>query len=98
MSTQIDIHDYIKLYEDVNPPRKEGNVPKDPSKKWCFMKSSDVDEECIERCRFKLYQTALAESGTHPGPGTELTHEDRVIHLRYASMQNSCNDLCKSSP
>ena len=98
MSTQLDIHEYIKQYEDVNPPRKEGNVPTDPSKKWWFMKSSDKIDECIQRCRFKLYQTALTESGIDSGAGTELTHEQRVIHLRYASMQNSCNDLCKSSP
>ena len=95
MPTQVDIHAYIKQYEVVNPPRKPRQVPSDPSKKWWFMKSGDADDECTERCRFNLYQTALSESGIDPSASTELTHEQRVIHLRYASMQNYCIALCE---
>jgi len=95
MTSQIDIHEYIKQYEKVHPPRKEYDVPTDPSKKWWFMKSSDSKTDCIDRCKYNLYRTALSESKVDPSIDKQLTYEQRVIHARYAALQSECEEVCK---
>jgi len=97
MTTQINIHEYIKEYERLQPPRKAYNVPTDPSKKWWFSRSSNPETECVERCKYNLYQTALSESRYDQVTSKDLTHEQRVIHARYAALQSECLDACKST-
>ena len=96
MTTHIDIHEYIKEYEKKHPLRKEYDVPTDPSRKWWFMRSSDPVTDCIDRCKFRLYQTALSESGVGLDANKELTYEQRIIHARYANLQSECTEMCKS--
>ncbi len=94
MTTAINVDDYIKEYEVLHPPRKAANIPKDPSRRWWFMKSSDNEQECFDQCRFKLYQEAVKESGVDVASGDSINQAQWIIHARFASMQRQCSDMC----
>jgi hypothetical protein len=99
--TTINIDQYLEEYEAVHPPLVRGkhDPPQDPSKKGFlhFLKSSSIDPimDCVEKCKFNLYQTALVESGEVSGQMTDI---QRIVHVRFANLQNQCMDACKSSP
>jgi len=93
--SSVNIKEYVEQYERSHPPRPS-RIPTDPSKKWWFSKSNDRVEECIERCQYSLFQTALEESGMTT-VSEPLTQDQRIIHARFSALQPKCVDLCTQS-
>ncbi len=103
MAATINIDEYIKEYETLHPPKREPEVPRDPSKKGgilgVFSLSSTKDplQLCVEKCKFSLYQTALVESGgtLSDEKNRILTDEQRTVHVRLSRLQAQCLDACR---
>ena len=89
MSAQetLDIRKYVEEYERNHPQRRR-EVPSAPRPSWW---RKDPVNECVERCKYELYATAAAEAGS---PDESLTPIQRVIHARYASLQDRCSQAC----
>lgn len=80
------VEEYVKRHEAQMV--KGRNVPSDPSRRW-FKK--DLLTECVDRCRFELFSTAMEESG---GGAFLNAPTQRLVHSRYASLQSDCDKAC----
>ena len=84
---------YVKQYEAQHPVRRS-EVPGDPSKRW-FQK--DPVTECVDRCKYALFETAMKEAGMK-NSSEKMTERQRVIHARYAALQSLCHQECLADP
>ena len=84
-----DIKSYIRQYEKDHPNKK---VPENPSSRWF---KRDSISECMDRCKYELFQEAMKESGMS-SISEKPNESQRIIHSRYAALQSQCSKGCNS--
>ena len=94
-----DVNAYVKRYEAEHSLAKENSIPLDPSSRGWFVgmrRKQDPLTECVERCKYELFKTALFESGLTESysKNTQLNEAQRMVHSRYALLQSECSKAC----
>ena len=85
------VADYVYRCEIENSQRDKKQVPSDPSRRW-FKK--DAVSECVDKCKYELYRTAMEEAGmTRDGA---MNDAQRTVHIRYALLQSECTNVCSN--
>ena len=95
-----DVNAYVKRYEaEHSLGQGKGGIPSDPSSGGWFGMSRKQDPftDCVERCKYELYKTALSESGLTTesyNKNIPLNEAQRIVQSRYALLQSECSEAC----
>ncbi len=76
----IDVKSYVREHDKEELLRQKVVRDGTPAQPGLFA-------SCEQKCRWRLYQRAVKESGTNPETAKQ-------IHLRFSSMQEQCKLGC----